>query len=179
MMGGLLEEEMYDLGEPSIIKEEEIREIEQYLALDVKRVVGRIQRKARSGESHPRKEEVLNSMYDSIAGLTMGVKGSNNWVIAGKFTQSGAPMMGSDPHLDNGIPTHWHLSEVNFMKDGKEQVVVGASMPGIPCFIIGRNNNLIFSVTVLMQDNSDAFLETVDHATGSYLHNNTWVPLEQ
>lgn len=52
-------------------------------------------------------------------------------------------------------------------------------MPGIPSFIIGRNNKLIFSVTVLMQDNSDIYLETVDHKTGMYLHNNTWVPLQQ
>lgn len=68
----------------------------------------------------PKKDHVLNSMYDSIARLTMGVRGSNNWVIAGNYTESGFPMMGSDPHLDNGIPTAWHLSELNFMKDGQE-----------------------------------------------------------
>jgi len=47
--------------------------------------------------------------------LTSGLKGSNNWVISGNHTESGKPLMGSDPHLDNGIPTAWHLAEMNFI----------------------------------------------------------------
>lgn len=109
----------------------------------------------------------------------MGVKGSNNWVIEGRHSESGGVLMGSDPHLDNGIPTSWHLSEINFFKEGHEQSIVGASMPGMPYIIIGRNKQLAFSVTVLMQDNSDAFLERIDHQSGTYLFNNTWVALKE
>ena len=31
-------------------------------------------------------------------------KGSNSWVIGGKHTQSGHPLIANDPHLDSAIP---------------------------------------------------------------------------
>ena len=102
-------------------------------------------------------------MYETIRGMTSGVKGSNNWILSGKHTQSGGVMLASDPHLDNGIPTSWHLSEINFLdQDQNEFFIVGVTMPGMPIFSIGRNNKLAFAVTVLFNDNSDLFLETID-----------------
>lgn len=49
--------------------------------------------------------------------MTTGVKGSNNWVIRGEHTSTGGVLMASDPHLDNGIPTVWHLSEINYLDE--------------------------------------------------------------
>ena len=42
-------------------------------------------------------------------------------------------------------------------------------MPGMPVFTIGRNNKLAFAVTVLFNDNSDLFLETLDSTATKYL----------
>jgi penicillin amidase len=109
-------------------------------------------------------------MYEMIRGLTSGVKGSNNWIISGEHTESGGVLLASDPHLDNGIPTSWHLSEINFYDHNKNELfIVGVTMPGMPVFTIGRNNKLAFAVTVLFNDNSDLFLETLDSTATKYL----------
>lgn len=42
-------------------------------------------------------------------------------------------------------------------------------MAGMPIFAIGRNNHIAFAVTVLFNDNSDSYLETVDHVRNTYL----------
>ena len=31
-------------------------------------------------------------------------RGSNSWVIGGKYTDSGHPLMANDPHLDSAFP---------------------------------------------------------------------------
>lgn len=111
--------------------------------------------------------------------MNTGVKGSNNWVLRGEHTATGGVLMASDPHLDNGVPTIWHLSEINFIDSkGKESYVAGVTMAGIPIYAIGRNNHIAFSVTVLFNDNSDCYLETVDHSTNTYLFEGEWLPLE-
>jgi len=47
--------------------------------------------------------------------MTTGVKGSNNWVIRGEHTANGGVLMATDPHLDNAVPTVWHLAEINYL----------------------------------------------------------------
>ena len=34
---------------------------------------------------------------------------SNNWVISGKHTASGKPLLANDPHLSTGLPSFWIL----------------------------------------------------------------------
>lgn len=51
-------------------------------------------------------------------------------------------------------------------------------MAGMPIFAIGRNNHIAFSVTVLFNDNSDCYLETVDHQQNKYLFEGQWLPLQ-
>jgi penicillin G amidase len=41
-------------------------------------------------------------------------EGSNAWVISGQHTESGKPMLGGDPHLDNTLPSHWYQLRVNY-----------------------------------------------------------------
>jgi len=33
------------------------------------------------------------------------MSGSNAWVIHGNYTTTGFPILASDPHLDNGMPS--------------------------------------------------------------------------
>ena len=101
-------------------------------------------------------------MYDLIDQMTIGVKGSNNWVISGNLTKNGGVLMASDPHLDNGIPTVWHLSEINYKQNNEEKYIIGVNMAGMPFYAIGRNNKLCFSVTVLFNDNTDMYLENIN-----------------
>lgn len=49
----------------------------------------------------------LSYMSETIAG-----KGSNSWVISGKHTKSGKPILANDPHLENMIPSVWYQAEL-------------------------------------------------------------------
>ena len=39
---------------------------------------------------------------------------SNNWVISGEHTQTGKPLLASDPHLGTGIPSFWQIQHLEF-----------------------------------------------------------------
>jgi penicillin G amidase len=34
---------------------------------------------------------------------------SNSWVVHGKHTETGMPMLANDPHLANAMPAFWQL----------------------------------------------------------------------
>lgn len=39
---------------------------------------------------------------------------SNNWVISGKHTASGKPLLANDPHLVASIPSFWTIQNLEF-----------------------------------------------------------------
>ena len=43
-----------------------------------------------------------------ILGTSGGNLGSNSWVVNGKFTKSGYPILANDPHLGNTQPSVWY-----------------------------------------------------------------------
>lgn len=45
-------------------------------------------------------------------------EGSNAWVISGKHTESGKPIIGGDPHLDNSLPSQWYQLKATYQVDG-------------------------------------------------------------
>lgn len=51
-------------------------------------------------------------MYDlmelSYMSETISGKGSNSWVVSGKYTKTGKPILSNDPHLENMIPSVWY-----------------------------------------------------------------------
>ena len=83
--------------------------------------------------------------------------GSNNWVIAGSRTQSGKPLLASDPHLAPTSPPPWYLSHIRT----PDYEAMGASLTGTPGFAIGHNGFAAWGVTAGLTDNSDLFLETL------------------
>ena len=45
--------------------------------------------------------------------------GSNSWVIGGKYTESGHPLLANDPHLDSALPGEWHQVRIYYKNNGK------------------------------------------------------------
>jgi|AntRauTorckE6833_2_1112554.scaffolds.fasta_scaffold04861_4 penicillin amidase len=84
--------------------------------------------------------------------------GSNAWVVDGSKTESGFPMLAGDPHLGLDMPGKWY--EVHLNLNGKN--VSGATIAGIPAVIIGQNDNMAWSFTSMMSDETDFFLEQAD-----------------
>ncbi len=86
---------------------------------------------------------------------------SNNWVISGKKTQSGAPILSNDPHLEiNRLPSVW--AEMVVKTD--TVYMAGGTMPGIPGVLTGRTKELSWGVTYPFVDAIDSWVENCrDH----------------
>lgn len=82
-------------------------------------------------------------------------KGSNDWVIAGKRTASGKPILADDPHLALSSPMLWYLADVQ----GPQLRAIGASIPGLPGIVIGRNDRVAWGVTNVNPDVQDLYIE--------------------
>ena len=93
----------------------------------------------------------------STFGLPAGGGGSNNWTISGARTQSGKPLLASDPHLAAIIPCPWYLAHVRT----PEWAVAGATFVGGPGFPIGHNGHACWGVTAGLTDQADLFVETI------------------
>ena len=86
--------------------------------------------------------------------------GSNVWVAAGARTASGAPLLANDPHLELQLPGHWYLAAL----EAPGLAVIGATMPGLPFVVLGRNQDLAWGFTNTGSDTQDLFVEQVDPA---------------
>ena len=84
--------------------------------------------------------------------------GSNNWVVDGTMTASGKPMLANDPHLATHIPSTWYLAHLS----SPDFEVIGATLPGIPGVILGRNRRVAWGMTNVAADVEDLFREHLD-----------------
>ena len=90
--------------------------------------------------------------------------GSNAWVVSGRLTASHKPILANDPHLEWSIPAAWY--QVHLKAPGLD--VMGVSLPGVPCVIIGHNQRIAWGVTNLGFDVQDLYIEKIDPQTGRY-----------
>lgn len=80
-------------------------------------------------------------------------------------------MFASDPHLSNGIPTHWLLYNLEFT-DGK--ILSGAQLAGVPAIGIGRSNNITWACTTSRVDTSDVWQEKLNEDETEYYVDGEW-----
>lgn len=81
---------------------------------------------------------------------------SNAWAVAGARSASGAPLLATDPHLGYGAPILWYLARIE-LPGGR--VLAGATAPGVPGIVIGRNERLAWGFTTTHSDTQDVFVE--------------------
>ena len=93
--------------------------------------------------------------------------GSNAFVVSGKFTASGKPMLANDTHLEWGAPSTWHMVSL----EAPNLNVTGFALPGLPAVIIGHNDRIAWGVTNLQFDVQDLYLEQINVQNGLYLFN--------
>lgn len=87
---------------------------------------------------------------------------SNNWVISGKYTENGKPLLSSDPHLGNGMPSLYLIQSIKIENEKKSDYMTGAALAGLPTIIFGRTQNISWGMTAAVSDTSDLFKETID-----------------
>ncbi|MBP9885528.1 MAG: penicillin acylase family protein [Leptospiraceae bacterium] len=96
---------------------------------------------------------------------------SNNWVIGGKLTKSGKPILSNDPHLEiNRLPAVW----CEVILTTRDWFAMGGSMPGIPGILTGRTKDLSFGVTYAFVDGHDSWMEQCRE--GKYLKEGKYKP---
>ncbi|HEY2852958.1 MAG TPA: penicillin acylase family protein [Gemmatimonadaceae bacterium] len=83
------------------------------------------------------------------------IEGSNNWVVSGKKTASGKPILANDPHraiTNPGVRYITHLVAPGWN-------VIGAGEPASPGVAIGHNERIAFGLTIVGMDQQDIYLE--------------------
>ena len=112
----------------------------------------------------------LGTLHRDVAGLAgdrpppamLQTKGlSNEWVVDGRRTASGKPLLANDPHLGYTAPNLWYLARIVT----PEFELVGATVPGVPIVLLGRNNRIAWGLTTTEGDVSDLYVERLVSGT--------------
>jgi len=97
--------------------------------------------------------------------------GSNNWVVRGKLTSSGYPLMANDPHRGQQIPSlrYW----VHLVAPGWN--VIGGGEPALPGVSIGHNEHGAWGLTIFSVDQEDLYIyETNPTSPDQYRYQGNW-----
>jgi penicillin amidase len=100
--------------------------------------------------------------------------GSNNWVISGKLSATGRPVVANDPHRSVGNPSLRYISHL--VAPGWN--VIGASEPPFVGVAIGHNDRLGWGLTIVGTDQEDVYVEELNPANPNEVRwQNGWEPL--
>jgi penicillin amidase len=92
------------------------------------------------------------------AGSMREAIGSNNWVVDGTLSATGAPLLANDPHLAAHVPSIWYLAHVS----AGDFDIIGATLPGTPAVALGRNRYMAWGATNVGADVQDLYRERLD-----------------
>lgn len=104
-----------------------------------------------------------------------GGEGSNNWAVSPALSATGSALLASDPHVYYTVPAEWY--EAGLSLAGNE--VFGCSYPGVPAFLIGRNEHLAWGITNNICLQRDLFIEELDASGERYRDGDEWRELDQ
>ena len=83
---------------------------------------------------------------------------SNSWVVSGKKSVTGKPILANDPHLGLTNPTFWWEAHMVC----PTMNVSGFAIPGVPGIAIGHNLDVAWGVTNVMVDDVDFYFEKIN-----------------
>lgn len=125
----------------------------------------------------PSQHRQLNAFVDAswsvrkMLGSEATAIGSNAWVVDGRRSKSGKPILANDPHLAHGVPSTWYEMHLQ----GGRFNVTGFALPGTPLIVLGNNDSIAWGFTNVMCDDADFFEEIVQE--DRYLDQGQWRPL--
>jgi penicillin amidase len=95
-----------------------------------------------------------------------GDVGSNVWVVSGKKTTTGRPMIANDPHLSLPSPSTFYEAGVDVKGPGRNLDLYGVTFPGAPAIVQGTNGRVSWGSTVNPTDVTDVYSEQLTIAGG-------------
>lgn len=108
-------------------------------------------------------EKIRRSSLERVGLYAEELAASNNWVISGKRTADGRPILANDPHLLPTAPGIWYLTHLS----SPSMRVSGVTFPGVPGIVLGHNENTAWGATNVGPDVQDLYRETFNDA-GKY-----------
>jgi penicillin G amidase len=91
--------------------------------------------------------------------------GSNNWVVSGRLTTDGAPLVANDMHLAVRVPNTWYRASLEWPEPSSPSGslrLIGITLPGTPALVVGSNTHVAWGFTNTYADWSDLILLDVD-----------------
>jgi penicillin G amidase len=117
--------------------------------------------------------------YESIGAAIGGPDdgtGSNNWVVAGRHTAGGQPMVASDPHIAFEAVSCWYQARLR----GGSFDVAGMTYAGMPAIMFGRNRRVAWGITNNICSQRDLYQEQTDpQHPGCFLYDGRWEPARE
>ena len=107
-------------------------------------------------------------MAEALIKVPIGQSASNNWVVAGKRTESGLPLLANDPHLGFTAPSTFYLAHTSWKQGAAEKHAIGGTLPGVPYVVVGRTGQFAWGLTTTGLDSQDLFLEKINEKDGTY-----------
>jgi penicillin amidase len=101
----------------------------------------------------------LQGLYEELRPHQSGPGlGSNSWVVAGRHTEDGSPIVANDPHLSLTVPSVWYEQHLRVRGDGDDAMDVrGVAFPGVPTVVIGANDDIAWGFTNVGADQTDLY----------------------
>lgn len=104
-------------------------------------------------------------LMDDFPDAMRRVTASNSWLLSGKHTQSGKPILANDPHLGFQAPNLWYLARM----EAPGLSLTGATVPGVPYHVLGHNGKAAWAFTTTESDTQDLYLERLtEGSTDTY-----------
>jgi len=97
--------------------------------------------------------------------------GSNNWIVSGTRSQSGAPLLANDPHRAISVPSLRYFAHLV----GPGWDVIGGGEPVLPGLSIGHNQHGAWGLTIFETDGEDLLVYETDPANADrYRYRGQW-----
>lgn len=127
------------------------------------------------GDYEPVAERPLEPVGESVADPDAST-GSNNWVIAGRKTATGAPLLASDPHIAFEAVSCWYEAHLC----GGSFNVAGMAYAGMPAIMFGRSERVAWGITNNICSQRDLYQErTSDEHPGCFEFDGEWLPARE
>ena len=125
----------------------------------------------------PTKEQWYQTLVEGLNKYTSSLglfHGSNSWVLSGKKTVSGKPMLSNDPHIAFSNPSFWYEAHLKT----PEHEMYGHFIPIVPFAGLGHNKYKAWAITMSEIDDLDIYLEKINPKNpNEVMYKNAWVPL--
>jgi penicillin amidase len=128
-----------------------------------------------AGDYEPLTGQPLEPVGESVADPD-ATTGSNNWVVSGRRTTTGAPLLASDPHIAFEAVSCWYEAHLC----GGSFNVAGMTYVGMPAIMFGRNEKVAWGITNNICSLRDLYQErTSDEHSGCFEYDGQWEPARE